>query len=136
MARRTGISRHTHSVRKYLALIEKAKDQPDLANHKTLADRTYGSDTLVHDANSFQQLIDHFGHAQCELGKTGVTRQLPWQENILQHPHGFVYSFYCYHLSVYLKNRDLSMHLEYRPADVIMINFAGKKAILCRYINR
>ncbi|HEU4608881.1 MAG TPA: IS21 family transposase [Chitinophagaceae bacterium] len=125
MARRTGISRN--SVRKYLALIGTAEDQPELPDHKTLADRAYGSDTVVHDANRFQELIDHFGYAQGELGKTGVTRQLLWQEYIQQHPDGYVYSHYCYHLSVHLKNRDLSMHLEYQPADVIMIDFAGKK---------
>lgn len=74
-----------------------------------------------------QQLIDHFGYAQRELGKTGVTRQLLWQEYIQQHPDGYVYSHYCYHLTQYLKSRDLSMHLEYQASDMIMIDFAGKK---------
>lgn len=125
MARRTGISRN--SVRKYLSLIGTADGQPEVTDHKTLAEKAYGSDTVVHDANRFQELIDHFGYAQGELSKTGVTRQLLWQEYIQQHPDGYVYSHYCYHLSVYLKNRDLSMHLEYQPADMIMIDFAGKK---------
>ena len=120
MARRTGISRN--SVRKYLSLL--SDEEPD---NKTLADKAYGNDSVAHDAHRLQQLIDHFGYAQTELGKTGVTRQLLWQEYIQQHPDGYVYSHYCYHFTQYLKNRDLSMHLEYQAADMIMIDFAGKK---------
>ena len=126
MARRTGISRN--SVRKYLSLLTTAatgsREEPD---HKTLADKASGNDSVAHDACRLQQLIDHFGYAQGELGKTGVTRQLLWQEYIGQHPDGYVYSHYCYHLNQYLKNRDLSMHLQYQAADMIMIDFAGKK---------
>ena len=42
-------------------------------------------------------------------------------------PDGYSYSRYCYHLHQYLKNADVSMHLEYQPGDMIMIDFAGKK---------
>ena len=127
IARRTGISRN--SVRKYLVLLAKddtsaENDDPD---SKTLADRAYGNDSMVHDAHRLQQLITHFQYAQGELGKTGVTRQLLWGEYIVQHPDGYVYSHYCHHFNQYLKNRDLSMHLEYQVGDMIMIDFAGKK---------
>ncbi|BAV06711.1 Transposase [Filimonas lacunae] len=124
IARRIGISRN--SVRKYIALL--AADTPvEESDNKTLADRAYGNDSVVHDANRLQQLITHFQYAQVELNKTGVTRQLLWQEYMVQHPDGYVYSHYCHHLNQYLKNRDLSMHLEYQVADMIMIDFAGKK---------
>lgn len=122
MARRTGMSRN--SVRKYLSLLTSLEEEPDT---KVLADKAYSNDSIVHDACRLQQLMDHFGRAQQELGKTGVTRQLLWQEYLQQHPDGYVYSHYCYHLSQYLKNRDLSMHLEYEAGDMIMIDFAGKK---------
>ena len=132
MARRTGISRN--SVRKYLSLLattsSDSQQQPD---DKTLAAKAYSSDSIAHDACRLQQLIDHFAYAQGELGKTGVTRQLLWQEYIAQHPDGYVYSHYCFHLAQYLKNRDLSMHLEYQASDMIMIDFAGKKQ---HYIDR
>jgi transposase len=127
MARRTGMSRN--SVRKYLSLLRATPSgsQEEEPDNKTLADKAYGNDSTAHDASRLQQLIDHFGYAQGELSKTGVTRQLLHQEYIQQHPDGYVYSHYCYHLAQYLKNRDLSMHLEYQAADVIMIDFAGKK---------
>lgn len=123
MARRLGISRN--SVRKYLSLLADAGSV-----HLTpaeLAGKAYGNDAMVHDAQRRQELITHFQYAESELGKTGVTRQLLWQEYIEQHPDGYVYSHYCHHLSEFLKNRDLSMHLEYQAADMIMIDFAGKK---------
>ena len=55
--------------------------------------------------------------AGVELSKTGVTRQLLWQEYLAHHPDGYSYSRYCHHLNQYLKNRDLSMHLEYQASD-------------------
>lgn len=123
MARRLGISRN--SVRKYLSLLADADN--DRVTPGELAGKAYSSDAMAHDAQRQQQLITHFQYAATELGKTGVTRQLLWQEYIEQHPDGYVYSHYCHHLSEYLKNRDLSMHLEYQAADMIMIDFAGKK---------
>lgn len=126
MARRTGISRN--SVRKYLQRL--AKESPasseELSN-KAIADCAYCTDSLAHDQERLRQLFTHFEYARTELSRTGVTRQILWQEYIEQHPDGYVYSHYCYHLSQYLKNQDLAMHMEYRAADVIMIDFAGKK---------
>jgi transposase len=102
------------------------KDSPELSN-KALADRAYNNDQLEHDAVRLQQLSQHFCSCQSELSKTGVTRQLIWQEYLGIHPDGYSYSRYCYHLKQYLKKSDVSMHLEYQPADMIMVDFAGKK---------
>jgi len=123
MARRLGISRN--SVRKYLSLLSDAEGERLTAAE--LAGKAYTNDAMAHDAQRRQQLIAHFQYAESELGRTGVTRQLLWQEYIGVHPDGYAYSHYCHHLSEFLKNRDLSMHLEYRVADMIMVDFAGKK---------
>lgn len=120
MSRRVGISRN--SVRKYLALLNSDKELSD----SDLADKAYSNDMLQHDAERLNQLTMHFSTAGTELSKTGVTRQLLWQEYSQKHPDGYSYSRYCYHLKQYLNNRDLSMHLEYQPGDMIMIDFAGK----------
>ena len=122
IARRIGISRN--SVRKYLVLLNQGSG--DLSN-KELADKAYQNDLLEHDAERRTQLAYHFSGSGSELSKTGVTRQLLWQEYLVQHPDGYSYSRYCYHLHQYLKNADVSMHLEYQPGDMIMIDFAGKK---------
>ena len=112
IARRTGISRN--SVRKYLAIlptITSDENSQELSN-KDLADKAYNNDQLEHDAVRLQELSQHFTGCQAELSKTGVTRQLLWQEYIAFHPDGYSYSRYCYHLKQHLKNADVSMHLE------------------------
>ena len=127
MARRIGISRN--SVRKYLAMLDGV--DCDIPN-TSLADKAYNNDLLEHDAARLEQVNTHFNSCETELSKTGVTRQLLWQEYINQHPDGYSYSRYCFHLNQYLKRADISMHLEYRPADTLMIDFAGKKQ---RYVD-
>lgn len=122
MARRTGISRN--SIRKYLSRI--SCTPADITN-KVLAEKAYHNDLLELDAERLRQATIHFSTVPAELSKPGVTRQLLWQEYIGRHPDGYSYSRYCYHLNQYLKNRDLSMHLEYQPADMMMVDFAGKK---------
>lgn len=121
IVRRTGISRN--SVRKYINRLTTSPPVTDT----DLAVKAYGNDLVELDAERLRQLTLHFATASTELSKTGVTRQLLWQEYLVKHPDGYSYSRYCYHLEQYLKNRDLSMHLEYDPADMIMIDFAGKK---------
>lgn len=122
MSRRIGISRN--SVRKYLALLH--KDRSELSNQE-IADKAYNNDLLQHDADRLAQLTQHFIGSGSQLSNTGVTRQLLWQEYLNANPDGYSYSRYCYHLHQYLKQSDLSMHLEYEPGDMIMVDFAGKK---------
>lgn len=122
MARRIGISRN--SVRKYLALLDTGNTE---LSNRELADKAYQNDQLEHDAQRQQQLALHLSSSGSELSRTGVTRQLLWQEYSILHPDGYSYSRYCYHLSQYLKKSDVSMHLEYLAGDMIMVDFAGKK---------
>jgi transposase len=121
IARRVGISRN--SVRKYLLRLKTSENISD----SELADNAYNNDLLELEAERFRQVTNHFNTSALELSKTGVTRQLLWQEYLSQHPDGYSYSRYCHHLNQFLKNRDLSMHLEYQASDMMMIDFAGKK---------
>lgn len=97
-----------------------------IQSNTDIANSAYG-DNLLHDTARLHQLTTHFQYAQQELKKTGVTCQILWQEYILKHPDGYVYSHYCHHLSEYFKNKDLAMHLEYTAGDITMIDYAGKK---------
>ena len=121
IARRVGISRN--SVRKYLSRLNASNYNSD----RDITDKAYDNDLLELDAERLRQITAHFSATGSELSRTGVTRQLLWQEYLVQNPDGYSYSRYCYHLKQYLKNRDLSMHLEYQPADMTMIDFAGKE---------
>lgn len=93
IARRAGISRN--SVRKYLLRINAREHSPD----QELADKAYRNDLLELEAERLRQVTVHFGMAGADLSKTGVTRQLLWQEYLAQHPDGYSYSRYCHHLN-------------------------------------
>jgi transposase len=121
IARRFGISRN--SVCKYLSLLKADGNNLD----RELTDKAYNNDILELDAERLRQVTTLFSATGAELSRTGVTRQLLWKEYLSQNPDGYSYSRYCYHLNQYLKNRDLSMHLEYQPAVMTMIDFGGKK---------
>lgn len=121
ISRRVGISRN--SVRSYLAKLRSAQ----ITSDSDLAAVAYSSDLMALEAERLYHVTIHFKAAGSELSKTGVTRQLLWREYLTEHPDGYSYSRYCHHLNEYLKNQDLSMHLEYEPADMIMIDYAGKK---------
>jgi len=121
IARRVGIDRNT--VRKYLSRLKTEEG----ISEGNLAEQAYANDLLELEAERLRQVTIHLAGAEKELSKTGVTRQLLWLEYLEQHPDGYSYSRYCHHLQQYLKNRDLSMHLEYEPGDMVMVDFAGKK---------
>ncbi len=60
-----------------------------------------------------------------ELKRTGVTRLLLWQQYYKENPKGYSYTQFCVLLSGYRKSQDVSMHLYYKPAEVMMVDFAG-----------
>ncbi len=117
IARQLGLSRNT--VRKYLETrgrSEEPQAQPPLIELPAA-----GLSARV------QALHNHFTYAEREIKKTGVTRQLLWLEYKEAHPDGFQYSHYCYHFQAYLRHKEVVMHLEHKPGEETMIDFAGKK---------
>lgn len=123
ICRRIGISRN--SVRKYLHRLDIG--EVEQSDNKQLAEAAYTGEAFKRDTLRHQQLMRYLPEAKKELSKTGVTRQLLWQEYINEHADGYGYSQFCYHLQQYLKHADRAMHLEYEPGDIIMIDFAGDK---------
>ncbi|GAB3025665.1 IS21 family transposase [Niabella terrae] len=130
IVRRTGISRKT--VKKYLRqlgiLTSPATTPQKLeVTDKELADIVYNNDVAHVADERYGALIAHFEKSAGDLHKTGVTRKRLWAEYIEQHEHGYKYSQYCNILSKYLKDTDPAFHWEYRPAEFIQADFAGKK---------
>lgn len=108
IARDTGLSRNT--IRTYLRKPEKALGPIDPL-----------------DNARYHALAEHFQYAELELNRTGVTRQLLWNEYKSGHPDGYNYSQYCYYLQEHLQQKEVTLHLDHLPADETMIDFAGKK---------
>lgn len=125
IVRLTGLSRNT--VRAYLARGSATACDPANHNDAELAAALYNQDTAHLKSVRYQHLLTHFETADQELARPGVTRQLLWREYMELHPDGYAYSQYCYYLQQFLRNRDVTMHLEYKPAEQIMVDFAGKK---------
>ncbi len=130
IVRRTGVSRN--SVKKYLKqhLSSSGLLSPAAAgdNNPEPPRSLYPKEeAMLNQLHRQQQLQAYFTSQLAELSRTGVTRQLLWQEYLEQHPGGYGYSQFCHYLSLRMKQKDVAMHLSYKPADMMMIDFAGKK---------
>jgi len=62
-----------------------------------------------------------------ELGKRGVTRQLLWQEYLLENPGGYSYTQFCEHVSTLTRRQNLVMHFQHKAGEQMMVDFAGDK---------
>jgi transposase len=133
IARRLGMSKNT--VKAYIQKIENGElnsksllslDEPVLEGKLFPGNPSY-KDTR------YENLKNNLSYYASELKKTGVTRQLLWNEYIQTHPDGYRYTQFCYHLAQYLIAKNPTMVLEHQPADKLYIDYAGKKL---SYIDR
>lgn len=125
IVRLTGLSRNT--VRSYLSRLSEDVSNTSKQTDAALAGVFYNQDVAAYKSDRYQQLLKHFDGADRELSRPGVTRQLLWREYMEVYPDGYGYSQYCYHLQQFLNKKDVVMQLEYKPAEQIMVDFAGKK---------
>lgn len=123
-ARLLGVSRPT--VIKYLSRLDRSLPGDGSIEKQDIVSM-YQQDTAPMGSPRYKTLIEHFQKAETALKKTGVTRQLLWMEYKAKQPDGYNYSQYCHHFSGFLKNKEVVMHLDHRAAEMIMIDFAGKK---------
>lgn len=74
----------------------------------------------------FDSLSDYF---TAELKRVGVTRQLLWNEYLVQESDGYGYSQFCERLNQIKRrsNNILTMHLEHVAGERMQVDFAGKK---------
>ena len=70
----------------------------------------------------FKERVAYF---TAELKRTGVTRQLLWEEYKHSYPDGYEYSQFCELLAGYDKVENASMHFTYQPGEIMMVDFAG-----------
>lgn len=61
-----------------------------------------------------------------ELKRTGVTRQLLWQEYLKEFSEGYGYTQFCVLLAQHRNISNPSMRFDYKPAEVVMVDFAGE----------
>ena len=62
-----------------------------------------------------------------ELERTGVNKQVLWEEYRQERPEGYGYSQFCHHLKQHESAARPSMVLHHPPGEKLFIDFAGKK---------
>jgi transposase len=92
-----------------------------------LAQFIYNSSTTQAGSLRQTEFDSQLNHYLKELTRTGVTRQLLWQEYIAICPDGYAYTQFCQRLKQGKNLRGVVMHLEHQPGEKMEVDFAGKK---------
>ena len=125
IARHCGVSRNT--VKHYLKLLEESKvpysELLSMEDHELGQLLTQGkSPNERHD-----ELIAQMPYFTQELRRTGVNRQVLWNEYKEQHPDGYQYTRFCHHLDQWQSSAEATLHIEQKPGDKLYIDFCGKQ---------
>ncbi|HUH47564.1 MAG TPA: IS21 family transposase [Arenibacter sp.] len=81
----------------------------------------------------YEYLKDRLEHYNKELKRTGVNRQLLWEEYCSGTPDPYSYTQFCYHMQQFRRSSSPTMVLDHHPGDKLYIDYAGKQL---SYIDR
>ncbi len=73
-----------------------------------------------------KSMYSFFPYMEKELKKTGVTRQLMWQEYIEKHPDGLRSTQFSEHYNKWSKKVKPSMRMTHKAGDKLYVDYAGK----------
>ena len=74
-----------------------------------------------------KRLYDFFSYMSRELRKTGVTKQLMWEEYIQKYPDGHRSTQFCVHYNRWSKRTNPVMHIHHKAGDKMYVDYTGKK---------
>ena len=126
LARTLGMSKNT--VKEYLAKIRQGGFHAEelLALEDPELERKLHAGNPAYSDPRFDKLKDRLDYYCGELGRTGMTRRLLWEEYLQAQPGGYKYTQFCYHLGQHLRSAKPSMVPDHQPGDKLYIDFAGK----------
>ena len=113
------------TVNKYVAMWQSAGSPPaDTPSFQSLL--TKPIEEVIPDR--LTSLYSLFPSVEKELKKTGVTRQMLWQD-YRERAVGPALSYgrFCFHFSRWQQMQAIPMHLEHKAGDKLMVDFTGKK---------
>lgn len=128
ITRELQMSRNT--VKAYLERLARLPDSIDMLlklDDPVLEARFHAGSPSYKPEQRYEDLKEQFDYLEKELKKTGVTRQLLWEEYTQGRPEAYSYSQFCFHLQQHQKARRGYLMLEHKPADQLYIDFAGHK---------
>ena len=76
------------------------------------------------------QLYASFADFENKLTKVGMNRRLLWQQYVLDYQGKgtpLAYGQFCHHYQLYCKAGKVSLHMNYKAAEKLFVDFAGKK---------
>ncbi len=73
-------------------------------------------------------LAARFPQMVVELKKAkGMTLQYLWEQYIGEHPEGYQYSQFCRHFHLWQAAEEVTMHIEYRGGEAMLVDWAGDR---------
>jgi transposase len=120
------LSRNT--VKKYIALYQLLNLTIEDINNKSDAEleELFSNSKTQNPSPKIKAVYDFFPYMERELKKTGVTRQLMWEEYYKKHPDGLKSSQFGEHYIRWSKRVNPVMHMNHKAGDKLFVDYAGK----------
>ena len=129
IGRMLGMDKKT--VGKYVKLVDKDPIGLDglLKLEDPVLEHRYTGGNAAYSEKRFQDLAGRLEYITKELGKTGVTMYLLWEEYRKDFPNGYSYTQFCFHVGQHLKAHHLSyvMKENREGGKEIFFDFTGQK---------
>lgn len=74
----------------------------------------------------YKNLLAFFPYVEKELKRTGVTRQLLWEQYRLGEQEPYSYSQFCFHYQSFCQSLKSTAPLEHKAGDKLYVDFTGK----------
>lgn len=120
------LSRNT--VKKYIALYQLLDLNIEDINQKSDAalEDLFSNSSTQSISPKLKAVYKFFPHMEKQLKKTGVTKQLMWEEYFKKHPDGLKSSQFCEHYLRWSKKVNPVMHMNHKAGDKMFVDYAGK----------
>lgn len=127
ISRALGVSKNTVKgyLNRYLAMNVNIEDLVKLDEFSL--EKMFFSGSPSYKDPRYDDLKDRLESFVKELKRTGVTRNLLWEEYKENLTHYYSYSQFCYHLHQHQQSSKPSMVLNHNPAEKMFIDFTGDK---------
>lgn len=126
ISKRLLVSRNT--VKKYIELFQ--KEQFTHEHLHALDDSELGKFLKKQEkpvSTRLAELQALFPYFEKELRKTGVTKQLLWEEYKKKYPEGYQSTQFCEHYNDWKRQSAVVMHFNHKAGDKLFVDFTGKK---------
>jgi len=117
------------TVQKYINLFKLLNLDIDLVSQKSDAEleQLFSTNNQPKLSPKLQAVYDFFPYMEKELKRTGVTKQLMWEEYLSQNSDGLRSSQFMDRYMKWSKKVNPVMHMEHKAGDKLFIDYAGKK---------